>query len=145
MPRPKQQGPQGEKHCSHCGSCHTSGVWRWHPTSGQRLCHACFWYADRHGGQLPPDSVLQRRPVQPRWMADVRRDMAQPRCLRCGSSRPGNGKGAAWKRHPATGEEWLCSSCYSTAHKQLKKQQLPFDDTHVEQAQRSGVERQAGT
>ena len=139
MPRPKQQGSRGqpdgkEKHCSHCGSSHTGGNWRNHPTSSQRLCNACRKYADNHGGQLPPDSVLQRRPAQPRQMADVRRDMAQRRCLRCGSSSPGGGKRACWHRHPATGEEWLCSACYSTAHKQLKKKQLPFDDTQAEQA-----------
>ena len=83
-----------EKRCSHCGSSHTAGRgWRSHPTSGQRFCNACRVYADRCGGQLPPDSVLQRRKAQPRRMADVQKDIPQRRCLQCGSANPGRARG----------------------------------------------------
>ena len=109
-----------EKRCSHCGSSHTSQRWRRHPTSGQLLCGACGQYAVSQGGQLPPDSVLQRRPVQPRHMADVRRGMAQRRCLQCGSASPGGGKRPCWYRHPATGEKWLCGPCCKRIYDRLK-------------------------
>ena len=127
-PPPPAMPPEGqpaggeEKRCTHCGSSHTAGHWRHHPTSGHRLCGACAQYADKHSGLLPPDSVLQRRPAQPRRMADVRQEMAQRRCLHCGSSSPGGGKWAQWTRHPATGEGWLCATCYQRASRQLKKQ-----------------------
>ena len=115
-------GAEG-KRCTHCGSSHSSSYWRNHPTSGHRLCNACRKYAERNSGQLPPDSVLQRRSAQPRRMADVRKEMAQRRCLTCGSASPGAGKRPQWYRHPATGEEWLCGTCNSRARRQLKKQQ----------------------
>ena len=125
-----------EKHCSHCGTRHTSSSWRRHPPSGQQLCDACGKYADEHRGQLPPDSLLQRRPAQPRQMEDVRSDMAQRLCLHCGSASPG-GKGAFWRRHPATGEEWVCTPCHGRAYYQLKKVQSGISADR-------GVPRQAG-
>ena len=120
---PSGQPAGGEgKRCTHCGSSHTSGYWRSHPTSGQRLCNACGKYADNHGVQLPPDSVLQRRPAQPRRRG-TRDEIAQRRCLQCGSASPGSSKRAKWNRHPATGEEWLCHPCHMRARRQLRKQQ----------------------
>lgn len=107
--------------CSHCGSCHTEGDWRRQPASGQRLCHACRSYADNHSGQLPPESVLQRRSAQPRRLG-TKEERAQRRCLRCGSGSPGSAKRPQWRRHPAIGEEWLCHTCHMRACRQLKKQ-----------------------
>ena len=123
MPPSGQPAGGAEKRCTHCGSSHTTVHWRNHPTSGQSLCNACRKYADRNRGQLPPDSVLQRRPAQPRLMADVRKEMSQRRCLQCGSGSPGRGVRACWHRHPATGEEWLCWPCSGRIYKQLKRQQ----------------------
>lgn len=34
------------------------------------------------------------------------------RCLRCGGATAGSFRGAAWHPHPATGQRWLCHSCY---------------------------------
>lgn len=107
--------------CSHCGSCHTEGDWRRQPASGQRLCHACRSYADNHSGQLPPESVLQRRSAQPRRLG-TKEERAQRRCLRCGSGSLGSAKRPQWRRHPAIGEEWLCHTCHMRACRQLKKQ-----------------------
>ena len=119
MPPSGQPAGSDEKRCTHCGSSHSLHRWRFHPTSGQRLCNACAQYADNHGGQLPPDSVLQRRPAQPRRMADVREEIAQRRCLQCGSASPGGGKWAHWRSHPATGEGWLCGPCCGRIYDQL--------------------------
>ena len=108
-----------EKRCSHCGSQHTSGGWKRHASSGQRLCAACGRYAYKHSGQLPPVSVLQHRPAEPRRKG-TKEEMAQRRCLLCGSASPGNGKFACWNRHPLTGAEWLCRPCWGRADYQLK-------------------------
>jgi len=133
--QPVASGRGDEKRCSHCGSHHTSGShWLRHPTTSQRLCNACWHYAHTHDSQLPPNSVLQRRPAEPRRLTDVRREMAQRRCLQCGSASPGNGKRPCWHRHPATGEAWLCSLCYNRVDwqvnqrrqkRQQRKQQAP--------------------
>ena len=117
---PKQLQGSEQRRCSHCGSSHSSSHWKKHPTSGQQLCNACCKYAQKHGGQLPPDSVLQRRPAEPRRLG-TKEEMAQRRCLQCGSASPGNGQGACWRRNPATGEEWVCAPCYSRIGWQLKQ------------------------
>ena len=133
-----------EKRCTHCGSSHTSGHWKYHPTSGQRLCNACRAYAGKHDGELPPNSVMmQRRRVQPRRMADVQKEMAQRRCLHCGSASPGSGMKACWNRHPATGEEWLCKCCHQRACRQLKKQQQQAETEAMEEVHRPGHSSEA--
>ncbi len=139
-----------ERRCTHCGSRHTCGEnWRRHATAWQRLCHNCRTYAYNHGGQLPPDSVLQPRPAEPRKLANVRREMAQRRCLRCGSASPGGGKKPCWYRHPVTGEEWLCVPCRSRLYRQLRKhsrQQAVSGGDHnadEEQQQQPSQEHQA--
>ena len=120
MPPSGQPGGGEGKRCSHCGSSYTSGHWRCHPTSGQRMCSACRAYADHHGGQLPPDSVLQQRPAEPRRQG-TREEIAQRRCLQCGWTSSGSGKRACWRRHPDTGKQWLCEPCYKRIHWQLNK------------------------
>lgn len=107
------------KQCSHCGSTTTTGgQWRRHSTTHALLCFACGHYERRTGG-LPSRHVLQRgeqqRHAQP---------VAQRQCLHCGSRSPGPVSEAHpnWRRHPATGEEWLCRSCYYKALKQVKRQ-----------------------
>ena len=34
------------------------------------------------------------------------------RCLRCGSDSKGPARNAAWRAHPATGEQWVCTPCF---------------------------------
>ena len=108
--------------CSHCSATRTSGKWRRHPTSSQRLCNACGDYASRHGGQLLEESVLQRRPAEPQRRGS-KEEIAQRRCLQCGSASPGGGTRATWLRHPLTGQEWLCKPCYNSAQLRKKRRQ----------------------
>lgn len=45
------------------------------------------------------------------------------RCLHCGSSSPGTGRGmnGSWHCHPATGQRWLCSPCFFAARRQADR------------------------
>jgi len=120
MERTDKQAVSEERRCSHCGSSHTSsGGWRRHPTTRRRLCNACGQYADTYGGHLPPASVLQRRLAEPRRLG-TQEEIAQRRCLQCGSASPVSGKAACWCRHPATGEEWVCRPCRDRIYKRLR-------------------------
>ena len=74
----------------------------------------------------PPASVQGPQPAQAR----------QRRCFQCGSRSPGNYATASWRRHPATGQEWLCCSCGRRADRVFQTQQ------EQEQRERERAQRQ---
>ena len=92
LTRHEQQG----KACSHCGAGSSSN-WNRHPTTGARLCSACWTYLRRHGGQMRPVGV---------------------QCLQCGGDSPGPRHNATWRPHPVSGEGWLCSPCFAEVRRQ---------------------------
>ena len=66
----------------------------------------------------------QKLPKSP--AAHERRQVAQAqgrRCFQCGSRSPGNFAAASWRRHPVTGQEWMCDSCARCARRAIQAQQ----------------------
>lgn len=68
--------------CSHCGADST-GRWRRHPSSAQRLCNRCRQFLDRHAGQLPPP-VEDSGGEEEEGQQEERRSGARS-CTQCGT------------------------------------------------------------
>jgi hypothetical protein len=107
-----------EARCSHCGADSKSGRWRRHRSTHHRLCCACGKWAYRHAGQLPvlSNQQLERRDRQSQaiklgWQTRKGAPLPQRQCFQCGSHSPGFCRLDHWRRHPVTGQEWLCDSC----------------------------------
>lgn len=43
-------------------------------------------------------------------------------CLQCGSNSSGTGRVKGWRRHPGTGEQYVCTPCWHAVRSELAKQ-----------------------
>ena len=150
--QPPQQSPQ--RQCLQCASP-TKGSGRWatwhrHPATGEEwLCQPCYQKerAAIQRQQRQPEKHRQEveseeEEAQSEEEEEEEQQQQQPpqrQCLQCGSTSKGSSKSAAWHRHPATGEEWLCQPCFSEARAALQRQQR-----QAEKQRRQEVEREVG-
>ena len=84
--------------CHHCAATNTCA---WRGVGDAWRCNSCHQFASTHRGRLPP---------------------LDPKCLECGGSSPGSGRGATWRFHPLTGKEWCCSPCWFSVRARAKWQ-----------------------
>lgn len=122
--RQEEEEEQKALKCSNCGTDSVSS-WERHPTTGQRLCHACRHYMRKHNGEDRPVGV---------------------HCLLCSSDSPGTGVGmhGAWRPHPSTGERWMCSPCFFAAKRQTKQASGQQEGRQLEGQGRGHDGQQAG-
>jgi hypothetical protein len=130
------------RRCLQCGSASKDSgrwaSWHLHPATGEEwLCHPCFKAASaallrqqseqqqghaqqavgEHQGGGEEQQVEEQQEQQPPGK------QAERQCLQCGSASKGSGRWASWRRHPATGDKWLCQRCFLKARAALKQQQ----------------------
>ena len=145
--QPQQQPLQ--RQCLQCGSTAKGSAkwarWRRHPTTGEGwLCQPCFndvqaafrrqkWQAEMHPWQEVESEVEPKEEEHPQQQP------LQRQCFQCGSTTKGSAKWATWRRHPITGEEWLCQPCFNDVQAPLRRQRR-----QAEKQRRQEVEREVG-